>query len=192
VTTQSDEILKEGFVEYASRVQDSSAMAEFAIHLTGLGAELQRVVRPDDRCALAFGSVIIRPDARVGCLIAVLEDRVLAVWNKGRFKKSPQTVAIPRSSISKASAISASSLGPGVRVFRIEADGEDLVFALPRDNWREAESAVLAALGLGEEQAELGAGEPKSAEIAAWHPDPWRVARLRWWDGTEWTGHTAD
>lgn len=26
---------------------------------------------------------------------------------------------------------------------------------------------------------------------AGWHPDPWRRARLRWWDGRAWTGHTA-
>ena len=24
-----------------------------------------------------------------------------------------------------------------------------------------------------------------------WHPDPWRLAALRWWDGTAWTGHTS-
>lgn len=26
----------------------------------------------------------------------------------------------------------------------------------------------------------------------AWYPDPWRMRRLRWWDGSEWTGYTAD
>ena len=26
---------------------------------------------------------------------------------------------------------------------------------------------------------------------AGWHPDPWLQARLRYWDGTQWTGHTA-
>ena len=25
----------------------------------------------------------------------------------------------------------------------------------------------------------------------AWHPDPWGLARLRWWDGTQWTVHVA-
>ena len=25
---------------------------------------------------------------------------------------------------------------------------------------------------------------------AAWHEDPWDPAQLRWWDGSEWTGHT--
>ncbi|MGH3281944.1 MAG: DUF2510 domain-containing protein [Trebonia sp.] len=24
-----------------------------------------------------------------------------------------------------------------------------------------------------------------------WHPDPYGQARLRWWDGTQWTGHTS-
>lgn len=27
---------------------------------------------------------------------------------------------------------------------------------------------------------------------AAWFDDPWGQARLRWWDGKEWTGHTYD
>ena len=26
---------------------------------------------------------------------------------------------------------------------------------------------------------------------AAWYPDPWGQARLRWWDGRTWTGHTS-
>jgi len=24
-----------------------------------------------------------------------------------------------------------------------------------------------------------------------WHPDPWQLASLRWWDGTTWTGHVS-
>ncbi|HEX2398213.1 MAG TPA: DUF2510 domain-containing protein [Solirubrobacteraceae bacterium] len=38
-------------------------------------------------------------------------------------------------------------------------------------------------------------GEPAAAAAAlppaAWYPDPWRQARLRWWDGQGWTGHTS-
>jgi hypothetical protein len=35
---------------------------------------------------------------------------------------------------------------------------------------------------------------PVTAEVsapAAWHPDPYGTARLRWWDGQAWSGHTA-
>jgi protease PrsW len=36
------------------------------------------------------------------------------------------------------------------------------------------------------------AGRPSAPEVpAAWYPDPYRQARLRWWDGWRWTEHTA-
>jgi hypothetical protein len=31
-----------------------------------------------------------------------------------------------------------------------------------------------------------------AAAPAGWYDDPWRQARLRYWDGTAWTGHTAE
>ena len=33
---------------------------------------------------------------------------------------------------------------------------------------------------------------PAAAAPAGWHPDPWAQKRLRYWDGAQWTGHTAD
>jgi hypothetical protein len=30
-----------------------------------------------------------------------------------------------------------------------------------------------------------------AATPPGWYDDPWRQARLRFWDGTAWTGHTA-
>ncbi len=34
--------------------------------------------------------------------------------------------------------------------------------------------------------------QPAAATPAGWHPDPWGQKRLRYWDGAQWTGHTAD
>jgi hypothetical protein len=36
---------------------------------------------------------------------------------------------------------------------------------------------------------ELPDGDPP-AKPANWYPDPWRVAKWRWWDGASWTGQT--
>jgi hypothetical protein len=32
---------------------------------------------------------------------------------------------------------------------------------------------------------------PQAGPPPDWYDDPWRQARLRYWDGTAWTGHTA-
>ncbi|HEX8067944.1 MAG TPA: sporulation protein [Thermoleophilaceae bacterium] len=39
--------------------------------------------------------------------------------------------------------------------------------------------------------APAATAQPGSAP-AGWHPDPWLHARLRYWDGNAWTGHTSD
>ena len=30
-----------------------------------------------------------------------------------------------------------------------------------------------------------------TAAPPGWHPDPWKLSSLRWWDGTAWTGHVS-
>ncbi len=35
------------------------------------------------------------------------------------------------------------------------------------------------------------AAPAQTATPPGWYGDPWRQARLRYWDGTAWTGHTA-
>jgi hypothetical protein len=49
--------------------------------------------------------------------------------------------------------------------------------------WMEARAALDGGSG---PSAPSGATDPPG-----WHPDPGGEARLRWWDGTRWTDHTA-
>jgi hypothetical protein len=42
------------------------------------------------------------------------------------------------------------------------------------------------------QQQPIQPAQPAQPVPAAWHPDPWGQKRLRYWDGTQWTGHTAD
>lgn len=43
---------------------------------------------------------------------------------------------------------------------------------------------------LGRRSIEVPPPPPPNAEVPDWHPDPSGVARLRWWDGTQWTDAT--
>lgn len=65
------------------------------------------------------------------------------------------------------------SLGPNVQALRAEAQRAM--------EWR---AAYAARAGAPVESA-------APAPAAGWYPDPWRQARLRWWDGGAWTGHVT-
>jgi hypothetical protein len=65
-----------------------------------------------------------------------------------------------------------------------------LVFLMYIGNRRE----TLVNMGHGRPGAtgaQVGAEAAQAAALpaAAWYPDPWGRATLRWWDGTEWTGY---
>ena len=59
-----------------------------------------------------------------------------------------------------------------------------------RGTW-EREPEALTRLLAAIDQA-VGAGEPEPETPADWYPDPTGAARLRYWDGAEWTDHTAE
>jgi hypothetical protein len=42
----------------------------------------------------------------------------------------------------------------------------------------------------GQSQARPAAGAPNTPP--GWYPDPWRVTRVRWWDGYSWTSYTSN
>jgi hypothetical protein len=40
------------------------------------------------------------------------------------------------------------------------------------------------------EPPDAATGDDASSQTAAgWYADPWQQARLRWWDGSAWTGN---
>ncbi len=64
-----------------------------------------------------------------------------------------------------------------------------LVFLMYVQNRKETLANMRGALPEGQVAAhsDQAAGLP----TAAWYPDPWGRARLRWWDGAEWTGYVS-
>ena len=63
---------------------------------------------------------------------------------------------------------------------------------LPAAVQEQAGAAQPVATAAQAPSASPGSAAAPGAVPAGWHSDPWLRARLRYWDGNEWTGHTAD
>jgi Protein of unknown function (DUF2510) len=64
----------------------------------------------------------------------------------------------------------------------------------PLNAWEKSALGMLGALQETSAARSSPAPPPPPESLAAqpdWYPDPWEQARLRYWDGQQWTGHTS-
>ena len=69
-----------------------------------------------------------------------------------------------------------------------------LVIARRQDRSKRPGAATASMRGNPFAPASASAQAPAPVQAGPapdWYDDPWRQARLRYWDGTAWTGHTA-
>ena len=69
-------------------------------------------------------------------------------------------------------------------------DGGKKVWFSVGTNRREELIGVLEAAVVAAQQRPAPVGRPGPLPPPGWHPDPWRLASMRWWDGSQWTGYT--
>jgi hypothetical protein len=102
-------------------------------------------IKADNTCAFAFPSMIVLPDIRTDCFVAVLNDRVIVAWRKGFLRKTTVSRVIPKSTIRQAAwAVSNRPDSRGAALLTITAD-ETIDIALPKGKPAVA-NAILAAV----------------------------------------------
>src|ERR1051326_3613757 len=81
------EKIVDGLTEFGTATGDVAAARMGGMMYRDVAAGLDPLVQSQDRCRLAFVTMLIRPDLRVGCLAAVLADRLIVAWKPGFFRK---------------------------------------------------------------------------------------------------------
>lgn len=142
----ADDVIAEGLTNYVQISGDQREIQMGAGLYRSLAQAFRDHIFDRDSCSLAFPSMIIRPDIRTSCFVAILDSKVVVAWKKGVFKKVIESEPIPKNRISSAE-VETSSSGAmrGATLMKITA-GETTTFALPKgrpDIWEAVRTAIL-------------------------------------------------
>ncbi len=144
-TDQVVDILTRGLMNYVNATGDKSYLEMATIALRDVRDVFFENIQATDTCMFAIPSMVVQPDIRVGCFVAILTDRVIVAWRKGVIRKTTVSRIIPKYSIKQAFwAVSDRPGSKGTALLTITSD-ETINIAMPKDKPAVAD-AVLAAV----------------------------------------------
>jgi len=108
--------------------------------------EVDPLLHPGDECKLAFPTMLIRPDLRIDCLVAILADRVIIAWDKGLIRRKTFSIVIPRASITGVHRHPGSGATRNAVLLTLSGP-VDTTIALPVSKTQAAEALIRSALG---------------------------------------------
>jgi hypothetical protein len=140
------DILANGLMNFANATGDKSMVELATMALRDVRDVFVENIKADDTCTFAFPSMVVLPDIRVECFVAILNDRVIVAWRKGLFRKKTVSRVIPKHTIKQASWAVVNRPGVtrgGAALLTIIAD-ETIDIALPQDKPAVANAILLA------------------------------------------------
>ena len=139
------DILANGMENFVNATGDREMSKFGAMVLSDIKDVFIENIKAGDTCAFAFPSMVVLPDIRVECFVAILNDRVVVAWRKGIFRKTTVSRIIPKRTIKQSSwAISNHPSQAGAALLTIIAD-ETISIAMPKGKPTVAD-AILAAV----------------------------------------------
>jgi len=141
------QILQQGAVRYADVMNDQSDLLSVGQLGSRFASQIEGLVVDGDVCTLCFTSMIIKPDVRTECLVAVMGDRLLLFWEQGLFKKKVLSERVPLSSVSDVSyGAGGTSATRGAQVVTVTHTSGRTQFALPVQNGPRVGDVVTAVI----------------------------------------------
>lgn len=138
------DILTNGLVNFANATGDGAMVQAGAMVFRDVKDAFVENIKAGDTCTFAFPSMVVLPDIRVECFVAVLNNRVVVAWRKGVIRKTTISRVIPKRTIKQASwAVSNRPGTRGAALLTIIAD-ETINIALPKDKPAVADAIVAA------------------------------------------------
>jgi hypothetical protein len=138
------DILSNGLVNFANATGDREIVKFGAVVLRNVQDVFVENIKAGETCTFAFPSMVVLPDIRVECFVAVLNDRMVVAWRKGVFRKTTVSRVIPKGTIKQASwAISNRPGTSGAALLTIIAD-ETINIAMPKGKPAVADAVVAA------------------------------------------------
>ena len=140
------DILANGLTNFANATGDKAVLEMGAIGFRDVKDVFIENIRADDTCIFAFPSMVVLPDIRVECFVAVLNDRVIVAWRKGVFRKTTVSRVIPKSTIRQASwaVINRPGVTRGYAALLTIIADETIDIGLPKDKPAVANAILLA------------------------------------------------
>lgn len=144
--SNENEKIIEGLVSYATALGDRDAARFGGMLYKRVSGEIDSHVRDNDVCKLAFPSFLVRPDLRVECFVAVLQDRLVIAWKAGAFRKAAASV-IPFAGISGIRRERGKASGTRGAVLLVISGAPGVTLALPVDKTDAADAVIRSAIG---------------------------------------------
>ena len=131
---QALDLVTEGLVSLAEATLDLELVYAGKIVYADVEDVFRAHLRPDESCLLAMPSILITPDIRPQCFVAVQRSQIIIAWRTGLFRKKTFYDVIPRSRVSEITygrgRTAATRNAYVVTVFA----GAETTFALPADH----------------------------------------------------------
>jgi hypothetical protein len=128
------DIISTGLTNFVNALGDTSMLEAGAMAYADNKSSFIGHIKTGDNCKFAFPSMVILPDKRAECFVAILNDKIIVAWRLGFFKKTNYSSVIPKNKIETAKWYISDQPGTrGATLLSITSQ-ENTTFALPLMN----------------------------------------------------------